>query len=52
MRTLVNKADIITPNFTEAAFLLDEPFREGVFLERVLPNLNVPVTASSYEILD
>jgi pyridoxine kinase len=30
MRTLVNKADIITPNFTEAAFLLDEPCREMV----------------------
>ncbi|MFO7885032.1 MAG: pyridoxamine kinase [Desulfobacteraceae bacterium] len=25
MRLLVSKADIITPNFTEAAFLLDEP---------------------------
>ncbi|MEE4604208.1 MAG: pyridoxamine kinase, partial [Desulfobacteraceae bacterium] len=25
MRSLIAKADVITPNFTEAAFLLDEP---------------------------
>ena len=30
MRQFVRKADIITPNFTEAAFLLDEPYRLDV----------------------
>lgn len=30
MRWLVRKADIITPNFTEAALLLDEPYRESI----------------------
>ncbi|RLC33631.1 MAG: pyridoxamine kinase [Deltaproteobacteria bacterium] len=30
MRLLVSKADIITPNFTEAAFLLDEPYPENI----------------------
>lgn len=30
MRWLVSKADIITPNFTEAALLLDEPYREHI----------------------
>ncbi len=30
MRLLVSKADIITPNFTEAAFLLDEPYPESI----------------------
>jgi pyridoxine kinase len=30
MRQLVGKADIITPNFTEAAFLLDEPYPDVI----------------------
>ena len=30
MRWLVGKARVITPNFTEAAFLLDEPWRERI----------------------
>lgn len=30
MRSLVSRADIITPNFTEAAFLLDEPCRTQI----------------------
>lgn len=30
MKKLVGKADIITPNFTEAAFLLGEPYREEI----------------------
>lgn len=30
MRLLVGQADIITPNFTEAAFLLDEPYSEDI----------------------
>ncbi len=30
MKTLVSRADIITPNITEAAFLLDEPCREEI----------------------
>ncbi|HHW06696.1 MAG TPA: pyridoxamine kinase [Clostridia bacterium] len=35
MRHLITKADIITPNFTEAAFLLDEPYRTGITLEEM-----------------
>ena len=30
MRRLIGKADIITPNFTEAALLLGEPYREQI----------------------
>lgn len=30
MRGFIKKADIITPNFTEAAFLLDEPYNPAV----------------------
>ena len=30
MRALVRKAKVITPNFTEAAFLLNEPCRTGI----------------------
>ncbi|MBP2625402.1 MAG: Phosphomethylpyrimidine kinase type [Firmicutes bacterium] len=30
MKTLVGKADIITPNYTEACFLLGEPYQENV----------------------
>ena len=30
MKQLVRQADVITPNFTEASFLLDEPFREHI----------------------
>jgi len=29
MKTLIRKADIITPNYTEACFLLGEPYQEG-----------------------
>ena len=35
MKKLVGKADIITPNFTEAAFLLGEPYREEITDEEV-----------------
>ncbi|NLL19083.1 MAG: pyridoxamine kinase, partial [Clostridia bacterium] len=35
MRGLVSKADIITPNFTEAAYLLNEPYRTDVTLEEM-----------------
>lgn len=35
MRKLVSKADIITPNFTEAAFLLGEEYRETTTEEEV-----------------
>jgi len=31
MRTLCEKADIILPNITEAALLLDQPYREGPY---------------------
>ena len=34
-----------------ATFGYNSPAREGVLLERVLPNLRAPVTASSYEII-
>ena len=30
MRSYIHDADIITPNLTEAAFLLDEPYRQDV----------------------
>lgn len=29
MRDLIRKADVITPNYTEACFLLEEPYYEG-----------------------
>ena len=32
MRRLVSRADVITPNLTEAALLLDEPYRSGLDL--------------------
>jgi pyridoxine kinase len=35
MRSLIAKADVITPNFTEAAFLLDEPVPRTISTERV-----------------
>ncbi|HKK32715.1 MAG TPA: pyridoxamine kinase, partial [Desulfomicrobiaceae bacterium] len=35
-----------------ATFGYSSPAREGVLLERVLPNLRAPVTASSYEIIN
>ena len=35
MRQLVGMADIITPNFTEAAFLLDEPYSESMTAKQV-----------------
>ena len=35
MRKLVSKADIITPNFTEAAFLLGEKYKETTIEEEV-----------------
>jgi len=35
MRSLIAKADVITPNFTEAAFLLDEPVPETLSPERI-----------------
>ena len=35
MRKLVSKADIITPNFTEAAFLLGEKYKETTTEEEV-----------------
>ncbi len=34
MRWLVSKADVITPNFTEASFLLGEPFHASVSVRR------------------
>lgn len=35
MRELVEHADIITPNFTEAAFLLDESYRDTIEMEEL-----------------
>ena len=35
MRSLIGKADVITPNFTEAAFLLDEPVPRTISPERI-----------------
>lgn len=43
MRKLCQKADIIIPNITEAAFLLEEPYQEGpytqLYIERMLRRL-------------
>ncbi len=35
MKSLIQHADIITPNLTEAAFLLDEPFPEQIDQEEI-----------------
>lgn len=35
MKRLIKKADLITPNLTEASMLLDEPYREDISLEEV-----------------
>ncbi len=35
MRHLVTKADVITPNFTEAALLLGEPYPQEITVERI-----------------
>lgn len=35
MRRLIEKANVITPNLTEAAFLLDEAYREDVTIEEI-----------------
>lgn len=44
MRAICNKADIIVPNLTEAALLLDEPFHPGpythAFIENTLKKLS------------
>lgn len=44
MKKLCQKADIIVPNITEAAFLLDEPYKEGPYqpeyIEKLLKNLS------------
>lgn len=44
MRAICNKADIIVPNLTEAALLLDEPFHPGpythAFIESTLKKLS------------
>ena len=36
MRSLVARASLITPNFTEAAFLLDEPYRTSISDEELI----------------
>ncbi len=35
MRRLITHADVITPNFTEAALLLDEPYTQDVEVQKV-----------------
>ncbi len=35
MRDLITKADVITPNFTEAALLLGEPYRDNISVEQI-----------------
>ncbi len=35
MRRLITKADVITPNFTEAALLLGEPYRQHITVEEI-----------------
>lgn len=39
MAKLCSKADIITPNITEAALMLGEPFREGPYTREYIENL-------------
>lgn len=39
MRALCARADLITPNLTEASFLLSIPYREGVMEERAILSL-------------
>ncbi|MDR0537992.1 MAG: pyridoxamine kinase [Tannerellaceae bacterium] len=41
MKELCQKADIIVPNITEAALLLDEPYRDGVYSEAYIEHLLV-----------
>ncbi|MCL2361158.1 MAG: pyridoxamine kinase [Defluviitaleaceae bacterium] len=38
MRKLCKKADLIVPNMTEAALLLDEPYKEGPYTEELITN--------------
>jgi pyridoxine kinase len=59
MRKLCRKADVIVPNLTEAAFLLDEPYHDGPHtreeIEHILRSLSalgpeyVVVTGVSYD---
>lgn len=39
MAKLCRKADVIVPNLTEAAFLLDEPYREGPYTKEFVEGL-------------
>ena len=39
MARLCSKADVITPNITEAALMLGEPFREGPYTREYIENL-------------
>ena len=39
MRKLCEKADIITPNFTEAAFLLGEEYKEGPYTKEYVDSM-------------
>lgn len=39
MANLCSEADVITPNVTEAAFMLDEPFTEGPYSREYIENL-------------
>ncbi len=45
MRALCRKADLLTPNLTEAAFLLDEPYRDGPLSEADARALCLRLTA-------
>jgi pyridoxine kinase len=45
MQRLVAKADIITPNYTEACFLLSEPYQAGVCDPKVLEEWLVRLSA-------
>ena len=39
MKQLMQKADIITPNYTESCFLLDEPYREEITEQEIKEHL-------------
>ncbi|MDR1299585.1 MAG: pyridoxamine kinase [Oscillospiraceae bacterium] len=39
MRKLCSQADVIVPNMTEAALLLDEPYKEGPYTEKYIDGI-------------
>ncbi|MDR0559047.1 MAG: pyridoxamine kinase [Prevotellaceae bacterium] len=44
MRKLCKKADIVVPNITEAALLVDEPYRDGPYDKKYIESLLVKIS--------